>query len=537
MRVLRLIPALLAVLAATPLAAQQGASLPAPPVRPDAPVVVSSVLKNVAVTVYRAPNRGAGSINPDWPQGFALVTETRVVTLPAGPAVLRFEGVSEGLLPETAVVSGMPDGVREKNRDARLLSPAGLVDAFLKRSVTLRRTDHKTGKVREQQAIIQAGPNGGVILQTPEGYEALGCAGLPERMLYGRVPKDLSAKPTLSILVESARARTVTLQLVYLSEGFDWAANYVVDRAGDGKQLGITGWITVANGGVTSFPNAQLNVIAGRLNKGYRAPLPRTPPGTLNLKCWPLDITSTHPFWELPPIIEPTVDDYAEEVMVTGSRMAYASVPMAVMAPPPPPPAPPPPPPPPAEDLGDLKFYRIPFRVDVSAKGQKQVALLIKDKVAVEQLYTTILYDWMAGRVQPLTMMLRVQNRESDGLGLPLPAGAASVFETVGGRRLLVGEARIGDKAKDERVDYELGLSPAVQYSSVVTERDAKGAYQLWQVTLTNARPFDAEVEMLIPFNIDPEPTTWERRGASWVWRVRVPANDSVVQTFRQKMR
>lgn len=537
MRVMRLIPALLAVLVATPLAAQQGASLPAPPVRPDAPVVVSSQLKDVAVTVYRAPQRGGGPINPNWPQGFALVTETRVVTLPAGSSVLRFEGVSEGLLPETAVVSGMPDGVREKNRDARLLSPAGLVDAFLKRSVTLRRTDRKTGKVREQQAIIQAGPTGGVILQTDAGFEALGCAGLPERMLYGRVPKDLSAKPTLSILVESARARTVTLQLVYLSEGFDWAANYVVDRAGDGKALGITGWITVANGGVTSFPNAQLNVIAGRLNKGYRAPLPRTPPGALQLKCWPMDITSTHPFWELPPIIESTAD-YAEEVMVTANRAGYARTAMPVMAPPPPPPpAPPPPPPPPAEDLGDLKFYRIPFRVDVSAKSQKQVALLIKDKVAVEQLYTTILYDWMAGRVQPLTMMLRVQNRESDGLGLALPAGAASVFETVAGRRLLVGEARIGDKAKGERVDYELGLSPAVQYNSVITGRGPKGEYQDWQVTLTNARPFDAELEILIPFAIDPEPTTWERRGSSWVWRVRVPANDSVVQTFRQKMR
>ncbi|WP_260581868.1 DUF4139 domain-containing protein [Sphingopyxis sp. PET50] len=324
MRWAHLIPAVLAVLAAPPLAAQQGA-------RPsDAPVVVSSALKDVAVTVYRAPNRGAGPINPNWPQGFALVTETRVVTLPAGTAVLRFEGVSEGLLPETAVVSGMPDGVREKNRDARLLSPAGLVDAFLKRSVTLRRTDRKTGKVREQQAIIQAGPNGGVILQTAAGYEALGCAGLPERMLYSRVPRDLSAKPTLSILVESARARTVTLQLVYLSEGFDWAANYVVDRAEGGKALGITGWITVANGGVTSFPGAQLNVIAGRLNKGYRAPLPRTPPGALVLKCWPMDITSTHPFWELPPVIEPTVD-YEEEVMVTAARLGDK---LHVLAPP-----------------------------------------------------------------------------------------------------------------------------------------------------------------------------------------------------------
>ena len=67
------------------------------------------------------------------------------MTLPAGVSVLRFEGVAEGLLPETAVVSGLPDGVIEKNRDARLLSPAGLVDAYLKRSVTLRRTNRFVG--------------------------------------------------------------------------------------------------------------------------------------------------------------------------------------------------------------------------------------------------------------------------------------------------------------------------------------------------------------------------------------------------------
>ena len=109
------------------------------------------------------------------------------------------------------------------------------------------------------------------------------------------MPKDLSAKPTLSVLVESRTARTVTVQLLYLAEGFDWAANYVADRAVDGKSLGLTGWITVANGGVTSFPNAQMNVIAGRLNKMYSPPLPRSTPGPLILKCWPMDITSTHP--------------------------------------------------------------------------------------------------------------------------------------------------------------------------------------------------------------------------------------------------
>lgn len=498
-------------------------------------IVVSAKIDDAAVTVYRAPNRGRGAINPNWPQGFAFITETRTVTLPAGTSVLRFEGVAEGLLPETAVVSGLPDGLIEKNRDARLLSPAGLIDAYLKRSVTLRRTNRATGKVVEQEAVIQAGPNGGVILQNAAGgFEALACSGLPERMLYSRVPKDLSAKPTLSVLVESRTARTVTVQLLYLAEGFDWAANYVADRGSDGKTLGLTGWITVVNGGVTSFPGAQLNVIAGRLNKVYSPPLPRSTPGRLVLKCWPMDITSTHPLWELPPINafeQEFAMDAAEEVMVTASRidrremLMYA--PVAAPAPPPPPP--------PAEDLGDLKFYRVPFRVDVSAKGQKQVALLAKDKVAVEQLYAATLYQ--NNQPQPLMMRLRVQNREADGLGLALPAGTAAVFESVGGQRLLVGEAAIGDKAKDERVDYDIGQSPAVQFRAVVQERDAKSAYQIWQVTMTNARPFDAEVEMLIPFAIDPPPEGWERRGSSWVWRVRVPANDSVTQSFRQKLK
>ncbi|MBB5705667.1 hypothetical protein FHR21_001000 [Sphingopyxis panaciterrulae] len=493
-------------------------------------VVVSSRIDDVAVTVYRAPSRSSGGIDAKWPRGFAFITETRTVTLPAGVSALRFEGVAEGLLPETAVVGGLPDGVVEKNRDARLLSPAGLVDAYLKRRVTLRRTDRATGKVREQEAVIQAGPTGGVIVETDAGFEALGCSGLPERMLYPDVPKDLSAKPTLSVLVESAAARTVTVQLLYLAEGFDWAANYVADRAADGRTIGLTGWITVANGGVTSFADAQLNVIAGRLNKLYSPPLPRATPGPLHLRCWPMDTTSTHPRWGLPPVEQGyggmVADAAAENIVVTAQRMA------APMAPPPPPPPPPPP-----EDLGDLKYYRIPFRVDVAAKGQKQVALLAKDAVPVEQLYAATLSYPGNMRPRPLTLRLRAQNDESGGLGIALPAGMASVFETVAGQRLLVGEAKIGDKAKGERVDYDIGSSPAVQVRvRILPDSDAKN-YRRWEVMLTNARPFDAAVEMLIPFAIDPAPQDWERRGDAWVWRVTVPANDRIVQGFRERLK
>ena len=37
------------------------------------PVVVSAKIDDAAVTVYRAPSRGSGPINPNWPQGFAFI--------------------------------------------------------------------------------------------------------------------------------------------------------------------------------------------------------------------------------------------------------------------------------------------------------------------------------------------------------------------------------------------------------------------------------------------------------------------------------
>src|SRR6204780_5105651 len=100
----------------------------------------------VSVTVYRAPGRGSGSINLDALQGFALISETRTVHLPAGRSRLRFEGVADGIEPASAIVTGFPGGEIEKNRDARLLSPAALVFATLGKPVEMLRTIRKTGK-------------------------------------------------------------------------------------------------------------------------------------------------------------------------------------------------------------------------------------------------------------------------------------------------------------------------------------------------------------------------------------------------------
>ncbi|WP_375270555.1 DUF4139 domain-containing protein [Sphingomonas sp.] len=425
-------------------------------------VVTSPAPDRVALTVYRAPD-ARGAIDLGQLGGFALVTELRRVRLPRGPAVLRLEGVADGIVPVSALVENLPGGVAEKNRDARLLSPAALIDGTLGRQVTLTRTDRATGAVTSEQATIVAAPAsgagprtrvGGVVLRTAAGIETLRCAGLAERLSFAGVPAGLSSKPVLSVATNSPRARTVTVRVSYLASGFDWRASYVATVAADGRALDLFAWLTLANGNPETFARAEVSAVAGRLNR-VAPPSLRRAMETLSLRCFPLGTTTS----DLP---EETFEP-AEEIVVTGSRMA------AMFAPPPPPPPPAPPPPPPPEDLGDLKLYRVPEAVTVSPRGQKQVALLARTAVPFERRYRLHVLPYQAIASSPTAIVLRVRNSEDDRLGIALPSGSAATYAQGGGERLLLGLGALGDRAEGETFRLAAGTSAQVLVEQVTT--------------------------------------------------------------------
>ena len=513
---MRALLAPLALIVATPVAAQS--------------VAVSPKADSVTLTVYRAPWRGEAPINKDWPQGYALITETRTITIPAGESVVRFEGVSEGLFPETAIVTGLPKGVREKNRDARLLSPAGLVDAYLKRQVKLSRTDKATGKTVEETAMVTAGPNGGVILQTAAGYEALRCTGLPERMRYGGVPKDLSAKPTLSVITNSDKAVTAKVTLTYMAAGFDWQASYVMNAgefAADHKlNLDVFAWLTIANGGNQSFPDANVMAVAGKPARVGNAALPTGRPATLVLNCWPMQRTDQVPF------TQPFGDFYNEEYpMEEASDKAMYRLEMA------PAPAPPlmrysmsaPPPPAPAvvaqqEELGDLKLYRIPERMTVNAKGQKQVAMLVQPKAKFRRVYRAdpIGYGWH----QPMMSLIPTligKNEKLDGLGLPLPSGTGMVFENSAYGSQLIGEIMVKDRAVGDEIELSLPASMAVNIATTRISQDKNS--MVYTMRLSNANPYAISAEIRLPDTMRDMPDGVRKKDGRPTWFVTVAEN------------
>lgn len=492
---------MLALLLGVGLAAQAGAQS----------VITSPAPDRVAVTVYRNPDRGLEPLNLQWLGGYALVSETRRVSLPAGESELRFEGVTSGLVPQTAIVTGLGEAVLEKNRDARLLSPGGLLDAYLGERLMLRRTSRATGKVRVQDAILRAAADG-VVLQTEDGFEALRCTGLSETLLAPAVPAGLSAKPTLSVRVRSPRPIEREVTLSYITNNFDWQADYVGDLSADGRTLSLFAWLTLANGDDTALANADTNAVAGKLNR-ERVWVERGEARPITLNCWPSGTTSDVPLEVM------AVSQMSESIVVTGSRVA----------------APPPPPPPMAERggdevmaqeerLGDVRLYRVPISVTVAARSQKQIALLRQPSVKFESVLR--LRVPQGPMDAPLERVLVTRNRRAEGLGLPLPGGKLALFGLRQGRRVLLGEGSIDDHTIGEKVEIRVATASGVR----ARQADARGSAGVgaggeFALTLTNDSPQAQTVEIELPLEARGTGSRLVKRDGYMIWLVRVPAN------------
>ncbi len=493
-----------AILAAPPASAREAVDASAP--------------VDLSVTVYRDPNRQIGAeMDRRWPRGFAMISETRDVVLPAGESTIRFEGVAEGMVAVSAIVTGLPGGTIEKNRNADLLSPAALVDGTLGNRVTVTRTNPGTGQKQAESAIVRSRADGGLVLQTSNGFEAVRCSGSPEGLAFDRIPAGLSAKPVFSINTRAETGGSYRVTLTYLAWGFDWQAHYVATLADPQRKgadaINLVSWLTILNDNDQTFADTQLMAVAGTLQITSDLQALADPPsgGPLRLVCYPIGSTATGspvpdygPYPPPPPPPAPMMMD--EAIIVTGSRMQRKAVetaaPIAVVAA--------------EEQLGDLKLYRVPERMAVAAKGLKQIAFLQRDKVAGHFLYTASCSPGDEGG-GPLAagMLLATRNDEKHGLGVALPMGGITIFEPSSAGDLLVGEENLRDFAVGQDVEISLGDSSQVfavcDRKGAARSNDAKPGdiYGKMQAVITNANNHPVRIRLRAGWAVD-----WEIRKA-----------------------
>jgi hypothetical protein len=507
-----------------------GAFLLSAGARAEAPVVISAAPDKVAVTIYRDPSRSSDSkMDLENLGSFALIAETRTVDLPPGVVTIRFEGVAGGIIPQSAILFG--GDIREKNRDAALLSQKGLLDGFTGQRVTLKRTDPATGKMVEEPATLRSA-QGGIVVTTPRGIEAVYCSGLNQTLLYPDVPRTLSPKPVLTMTTRDQPGGRVSITLAYLSQKFDWDATYIGTLSDDGQELGLFAWLTMGSGDETSFIDAQTAAVAGKVNRDEdtvdytgedaRYEAERFYP---RFGCWPMGTTSDGLSMPPPPVLAappPIMAEFdGDSIVVTAQRSMelMAAVPIAVTAV--------------GESLGDLKLYRIPVPVTVAAQSQKQVAFLQKAKIKGKMIHRTRVYYDAEG----VEMLYRFKNDEKSGAGDPLPAGQVALFQNSDNGRMLIGETRINDKAKDEEVDLIFGEASNVSVESEDAGRNGKN----WEdrtITVSNANPFaitfEAEFEREEDYKLTRFDGKMTKRRGRQVWSVTIPANSAEKLRYRR---
>ena len=430
-------------------------------------------------------------------QGLALIVETRTVDLPAGEGIIRFRGVATGIVPQSAVLEGLPAHVVERNTDFDLLSPASLMEKSVGEVVRVVRTNPATGEQVEKAAVIRAGAQG-AVLEIDGRFEALDCSGLTERVIFDRVPEGLGDQPVLSVRTRAERAGRYTVTLAYLATGLQWSADYVARLNPDGRTLDLTGWLTLANFGGTGFPDAPVQVVAGTLRKD-EGTVPVEPVVRYQQTgCWPQGTTTLgsglaptyredRMEYGAPPPAPMAMRASAEEIVVTGNRVARSK--MAEQG-----------------EMGDYKIYTLPERTTVAARQTKQVRFMEREGVAYDRVYRAWVGAADTNEAQPSEIQLRLRNEARAGLGLALPGGTVAVMQPDGlGGVLLAGEDRFEDKGVGLPVRLTFGQSPDVRVAtrrvktSKTTSGDITTERSDVEITVTNARGEPVSVELVSP--------------------------------------
>ena len=446
--------------------------------------------------------------------GTALVQDIRQLNIPAGRTRIPFADVSAQIRPETLSFAAPDTAIVEQNFDFDLLTPGKLMEKAIGQTITLIRTNPATGvETRERAKVLSTA--GGVVVQIGDRIEVLRDDGLPVRAVFDRVPPNLRARPTLSVMLESNRSGIRPASIRYLTNGLGWSADYVALFDEAAGTTDMQGWVTLTNNSGTTYSNADTLLVAGNpAGQGSGALRPPPPPRGRNGS------------------IQPGIE--------TAER----------------------------ERLGDFYLYPIDGRTTIANAQTKQVSFLDVQGVPASRIYSAYV-PWLTSDDVPRNVSSEIafSSSRDGGLGDALPAGMVRFYQRdANGSPQFVGESAIAHTPMGSRLSLRTGDAFDVTLQTEVESRDRITAaeyersarYRIvvdgepvreveidraidyyrttMRYTLTNAKPTPVEVEVsqggldrgwwssdtrVVSEDVAGEQINLDRR----LYRITVPAN------------
>jgi len=324
--------------------------------------------------------------------------------------------------------------------------------------------------------------------------------GMPANHIrFPELPGNLFSRPTLIWTLENNGGTRHRVEASYLARSLSWIADYVLTVGRDDKTGDIDGWVTVTNGSGTSFRNAQLQLVAGDLNR---------------------------------------VKQELRSLADNGLREAVAPAAAPQMS---------------QESFSEYHLYTLGRKTTINNAETKQVSMLGATGFPIVKRYVVNgNLRYYRGAQRPgapikddVEVFYQLKNEEKVGLGMPMPAGIVRVYQgdSKGGLQF-VGEDRIDHTPKDETLNLKIGNA-----FDVVCERKQKdfakiadNVYEFeYEITLRNHKSTPVTVEVNEPIG-----GSWRMLQSSYPWektaafaaqfKVPVPQDGTSTLTYRVRV-
>jgi len=389
--------------------------------------------------------------------GYAMIKQERSLDIGQGVSEISFLDVAALLDPTTVRFESLtdPDGTRVLEQDYRfdLLSMDKMLERYIDKEIYYGGQSTKLLSVAGGGMLLE-GDDGRIRFQ--QGYGGVEFPSLADGLI---------TRPTLIWTLESDRQGRQDTRITYQASGITWWADYNIlyheGRDANSGTVDIGAWVSILNQSGGSYDDATLKLVAGDVH--------RAPAQNKSIRL-----------------------GMVNEMSGDSSRAAGFE----------------------EKAFFEYHLYTLGRPVTIPDRSTKQIELFEAARgVPVEKI---MLYDGTSafyaygGRVDnqgigvqsnsKVAVYLKFENKEDDGLGIPLPSGRIRVSQTdeADGTQEFIGEDIIDHTPKNEEVMIKLGNAFDVvgERRQVSFERGKDWMVETIEVTLRNRK--EQRVEVLV---------------------------------------
>jgi len=402
-------------------------------------ILVANMLASAASGLYAADTNIAVTIYND---NLALVREVRELEFEKGLQDYQFVNVAAQIDPTSVHFKSLsdPDGISllEQNFEFDLVGTNRLLEKYIDQNVIITIRDSGT-----DQGKLLSSAGGDVIIQTDNGQIRAVKNTAVESIIFPDLPEGLITRPTLAWLLNAKKAGTHKSELSYLTTGIQWHAEYVAVVNEKDTALDLSGWVSVENNSGATYKDAKLKLVAGDVNRVREEP------------------------------VRPLRKQmYA---MATADEAAGFE----------------------EKEFFEYHLYTLGRPATIKDKQVKQVALFDPQTAAVEKVYS---FDG-ARDGKKVKVTLEFDNKQENGLGMPLPKGKVRVYKNDSdGSQEFIGEDAIDHTPKDETVRLTMGNAFDIVGERIVKDTQKisrRSTQQTIEITLRNHKEENINVVVI----------------------------------------